>query len=203
MSMANDFFEAHKWGHLEEVRWHFLILFDEQQQVHDMVEEYSSGLNHPGLHPRIPNQWLHITILAVGPIENISDKEMEEVVKLLRPKLASIDSPKLEVGPVWVSNGLPIAHVTPEEPVTEIFDVVKSATEKVLGDKLIKPEKFTPHMTLAYCRETNEVNQIRKQLHQKWIDPVQFTPKKLSLVKQRQVPPQYEWEIVSELIIGE
>src|SRR5258707_1312042 len=71
--MAEDHFTTNMWKP-NEVDWHFLIRLNNQSQIRDVVKRYAKIYDHPGLYPPIPFEWLHMTILRIGSVANITDQ---------------------------------------------------------------------------------------------------------------------------------
>jgi len=192
--MAVDFFKKHAWEP-NEVDWHFLIIFDRQPQIEGLAKAYQPLLLHPGLHPAIPAQWLHLTLLRVGSVDVISEVEMNTVCQKIQQNVADLVIPELALGSPWVWSGSVCLRATPEASLKALFETIVTATTEVLGDKASKTEPFTPHVTLAYPKDTNDEAGIEKQLKQGSVEPMTFQPTELCLVKQRQTPPYYQWEV--------
>ncbi len=199
--MAKDHFKTH--FHLPgEVDWNFNILFDDQPQVGEMVRKYDELISHKGLYPPIPSKWLHITLLRVGLTTQYSEKEMLDVVEKLVPILANFEMPDLILGPWWVWRGNPVLHVTPDDQLEELYDIITATIKSIVGDRIAPLPRLIPHLTLAYNRDYNQEKEVHQQLSKKWIAPVLFRANNLSLVRQEQKAPFYSWELVKSIGIG-
>jgi 2'-5' RNA ligase len=199
--MADDHFKTNLWQP-GEVDWHFLITLHDQHHMRSIVEHYAHLYHHPGLYPPIPFQWLHMTIVRIGSATTIAHEAMTAVVDHLRPTLARMTLPDMLLGPWWLWTGSVVLHVTPEEPLTRLFDSVMTALTVVLGDKAPKPSAFIPHVTLAYARTYQQELEVHKQLSAQWIDPIPVRIQALSLVKEKQTIPFYNWDSVTDIPIG-
>src|SRR5215472_15907248 len=142
--MADDHFKTNLWEP-DEVDWHFLIRLHDQGHLRSIVERYARIYRHPGLYPPIPFEWLHMTIVRIGRVTTITHEEMRAVVDHLRPTLERTHLPPVLLGPWWLWTGSVVLHVTPEEPITRLFNAVMTALNQVLGDKAPKPSEFIPH----------------------------------------------------------
>jgi len=170
-----------------------------------MAEAYRPYLDHPGLYPALPTEWLHMTILKVGYTTDFSEQEMAAMAEELKPSLSSMRLPELSMGDVWLwpLQGNPVLRITPEAPVTEIFKFVTAAMNKVLGHRVSRLKPFIPHVALAYNRTYYREKELYKQLTQPNIPPVKFRANKLSLLKQSQTIPFYQWEVIQNIPIGQ
>jgi len=199
--MANDHFKTNLWKP-DEVDWHFLITLHDQIHMRSIVEHYAQLYRHPGLYPPVPFTWLHMTIVRIGSVTTITDEAMTDVVDQLRLTLARTQLPELLLGPWWLWTGSVVLHVTPEEPVSRLFDAVMTALTVVLGDKAPKPSGFIPHVTLAYARTYQQELEVHQQLSAQWIDPIPVRIHALSLVTEKQTIPFYSWDSVTDIPIG-
>jgi 2'-5' RNA ligase len=199
--MADDHFQTNLWEP-DEVDWHFLIRLQDQNHMRSIVEQYARIYRHPGLYPPIPFEWLHMTIVRIGRVTTITHEEMHAVVDHLRPILERMHLPAVLLGPWWLWTGSVVLHVTPEEPLTRLFNAVMTALNQVLGDRAPKPSGFIPHVTLAYARTYQQEIEVHKQLSAQWIDPIPVHIRTLSLVKEKQTVPFYSWDIVTDVPVG-
>jgi 2'-5' RNA ligase len=199
--MASDHFQTMPWAP-DETDWHFLVQLNTQRQLRTTVERYAHAYYHPGLYPPVPFEWLHMTIARIGSVKDISNDEMGRVVDLLRPTLSKTELPEFRLGPWWLWTGSVVLHITPEEPVTRLFNEVMSALETVLRERAPKLPPLIPHVTLAYARTYHQELEVYKQLSAQWIEPIPFHITALSLVKERQTVPFYSWEVVADISLG-
>lgn len=196
--MAIDFFKKHAWGP-GEIDWHFLVIFDKEPGIKDFAEKYKQTLDHPGLHTPIPAEWLHMTVLRVGPTTKISDEQMDKVCELIKEQTRELDLPELSLNSPWSWSGSVCLHVNPEEEVKKLYEITANACDQILDYKTDKPAEFIPHVTLAYPKDTDDDEGIAKQVAQSRVEPFAFKPIELCLVKQTQTPPYYRWEVVRRL----
>ncbi|HEX5744208.1 MAG TPA: 2'-5' RNA ligase family protein, partial [Candidatus Saccharimonadales bacterium] len=201
--MAIDHFGkryAFQKGHTD---WNFNIMFDGQPQVAKMAAAYAGAIDHPGLYPPIPAERLHMTVLRVGFTTEYTDAEMAAVTGLLRPKLAGMEMPELVLGPWWIWGG-PVLHVTPEGPLIKVFDAILKSIEEIVGKKRTpKPQRFIPHVTLAYCKDYDDEIGLHASLSKTDVEPARFRADKLSMIKQWPSLPVYKWDVVEDIPIGQ
>ena len=154
--MARDHFEKHSYQK-GKIDWNFNILFDDQPQVAQMAQKYAKLLDHPGLYPPIPPQWLHATVLRIGTTDEYSEVEIMQMADKLESKLASLSLPEFLLGPWWIWSGNPVLHITPEGPLAELFKLTLSMVEEVVG------ENRTPKYVKAYPGLSRLLSQIGKK----------------------------------------
>lgn len=145
--MAFDHFIKHQYSR-ERVDWNFNILFNDQPQAAELANRYRPLIKHPGLYEPVPREWLHSTILRVGFLEEFSESEMSDVVKVLESKLTNLEVPELFLGQRWwLWNGGPVLSITPKKELQELFQHVLDSLTSVVGrDRL-------PALTIASERQ--------------------------------------------------
>lgn len=184
--------------------WNFNILFDEQPQVGDYAEQFHEALNHPGLYPPIPLQWLHATVLRVGSIEDFTEAEMLEVADRLENKLATMRLPEFLLGQWWIWSGNPCVHFTPEDPLNLLFNTVTTEVIDVVGgDRVKEGLKFTPHITLAYSKSYDDEKGLFERLQTVGAHAVPVRAKSVGLLRQYVEDHTYKWEVVRDIQVGQ
>lgn len=213
--MANDHFETHAY-HKGKIDWNFNLIFTDVPEVGDLAERYASVLDRPELYPPVPRQWLHQTILRVGFAGEESEggtftaADMDNVCEKLAPRLAGLALPKITVGPSWEYKGYPLLHMSPEEPLNEIFQAVRQSLGEAVGaDRLPNPvdrpaDQLIVHIALAYPHTHDKEAELAAALAKadETIEPIEVQLRDLSLVRQWPTGEHYEWEVVRNLRLG-
>ena len=204
--MAIDHFIKHK-EQIGRTDWNFNFLFNDQLQVAELATQYAPLLEYDGLHKPVPAQWLHATLLRIGFLEEFSEDEMLKVAALLELKLSGMKLPPFMLGQWWLWGGNPCLHFTPDDPLKEIYDCLLEALATILGNsskrKNLWPNRFMPHVTLAYSKTYDSEVGLYKQLQSKPIKGVELRINSVSLIKQRIVDDYYAWEILKDIKIGQ
>lgn len=201
--MATDHFKKHSYQK-GSIDWNFNILFDDQPQVGKAAKKFAQALDHPGLHAPIPVQWLHMTILRVGYTTDYTDAEMAEVAKRLAPKLEAMNMPELVFGSWIIFGGTPNLIAAPWDKLEAVFAAVMDTMKEVAGAKRCpSPERFIPHMALAYGGDYDTETKLVQRLWEAKFKLAPFRANKLSMIKQQQAPPYYRWDVIEEIPIGQ
>lgn len=202
--MAKDHFEKHHYQK-DRVDWNFNLLFEGQQDVARMIEEYAPLVNDPGLYNPIPTKWLHATILRVGLLQDYAEAEMLAVAAKLQDSLATLELPEFFFDSWWLWGGNVVLHISPDDEFSKIYHCVIDVLRAVVGDARVHSSphgELVAHATLAYARTHHNERQIHQRLLENPVKPAAFKAAKLSLVKQRPTDGHYGWEVVSEIPIG-
>jgi 2'-5' RNA ligase len=202
--VAKDHFEEHA-AVKGRTGWAFSVLFTDQPQVAEMAQRYAEVLQHPGLYPPLPPQWLHATILAVGPTDAYTEQEMSAVADALAPKLSALPLPEFVFDSWWLWDGNVVLHITPGDKFSKIYDFVIEAMESVVGIARTPRSpngKFLPHTAMAYTRTHASEREIHRLLVDHPIEPATFNATHLSLLKQWPDDGYWAWEVIREIGIG-
>jgi 2'-5' RNA ligase len=174
-----------------------------------MAQRYARLLDHPGLYPPVPPQWLHLTVLRAGFTTEFTESEMQAVAARLEAPLAAQKMITLTLGPAWVYKGYPLLRTLPEEPLEAIFQQVVGALKVEVGEERMphpvdRPiTKLAPHVSLAYTRNYDNEDEVQRTIAENPIPPVSVRLGYLSLVRQRPTDGHYEWEVVENIPLGE
>jgi len=137
--MAIDHFTKHSYAR-KRTDWNFNILFNDQPQVAQLARQYKPLIEHPGLYPPLPAEWLHATVLRVGFLEDFSEAEMLTVADALESKLAHMRMRELLLGQRWwLWNGGPVLSITPQSQLQEIFRQTLDTLATVVGRHRLPP----------------------------------------------------------------
>lgn len=198
--MIQNHFTTHAWKK-GEVRWTFSIL--PESNVRDMIGEYQRHLDRRAVFAPIPRKWLHMTILQLDSVEKISNVEASRIADRLRRPCMEMRMPLLSAGG-WMNWGSPVIQVTPEPPLRELFGQVLKATRAVIGSRAPRHgDAFMPHMSIAYSRDYYKMHLLDDKFGRLDVRHVKFRARKLSLVRQVQTPPYYQWREYDEIELGQ
>lgn len=205
MPIQNHFEKfAHQKGRKD---WNFNIL-PSGEDVERMAAQYAELLkNFEGLHPAIPAEWLHITILRVGFVDDFTEEEMLQVADVLAPKLAALEIPPEFVFGGWWQHDSLVTHISPEKAFRGVHAAVVESLQEVIT---VKPERVAhlipgqiySHMTFNYTQNRDNEVELAKFLGEHPIDGASFAVKSLHLIQQWPAEDHYEWEVVREIPIG-
>jgi 2'-5' RNA ligase len=173
--------------------WHVLLGGDLQLRV--AVQAAQSRIAHfPGLH-MTPLDWLHLTVLAVGPADQVSDQPRNEMLSIARSSLARIKPVSVEFSRVFYhpeAIGL-LAH--PAEALAPVREAAERATRTVTGHAGThdgSSSRWTPHVTVCYSTSEQPAGPVVAALG-KAIPRCCVTVSALSLVVQRGAEWLWDW----------
>jgi 2'-5' RNA ligase len=159
-------------------------------------------LEHPGLHPPIPPQWLHATILRIGSTNDYSEEEVQAIAKTLESRLATLKLSTFTFGPWWLRQGSVTLRIQPNDQLSHLHKQALNAVESVTGTRQTdRPiaAPFEPHVTLAYAKSHGSEDELLDRLAKQPVLPITFNLKKISLTQQWPIRGRYEWEVLKDI----
>jgi 2'-5' RNA ligase len=183
------------------------LTLDDQLPLRSMVRTYQRAIEHlPGL-DLIPAQWLHLTMQGIGFTDEITASELHDLADALTRELSVIDRPKADFHDLTVH---PEAVYLKAHPVSALYPL-RIATHRavacVLGpdrftEPLPTPEKFNPHVSIAYVNTDGEAEPVVQALMTAAAEPVTATFAKASLLVFHRDARMYEWTSATPIAIG-
>jgi 2'-5' RNA ligase len=179
--------------------WH--VTFDNQPQVHHLVNAYQSALAPlPGLDP-IPVRWLHLTMQGVAFTDEISDTEISEIVIAARKNLISQSPVSLTVGPAFVDPEAIMFNVQPDNSLDSVRDAIRSAIVDVQGT-VSESEQWAPHISLAYSNSEGPAAPFIHALNVVADPPVTIKISAVQLIALSRDTHLYQWTTEAEVRLG-
>lgn len=202
--MAEDHFKRH--NHYDGVvDWNFNVVYQQDPAVVAMAQAYAPLLKRPEFYEPIPTEWLHATILRVGPLEDYTETEMLAVAELVQQKLEGIQFSEFNFGHYVLVHGNVCFKIEPESELEKLYIAVTESLEKVVGaDRATKSPygEFIAHTSLAYTKDQDNEAEIDGMLNRVNIASAKFKISHMPLIKQRPINGHYEWEVVRDIILS-
>lgn len=177
------------------VYWHMLLgRYPEVQEAAEAAQNRLSGI--PGLH-FTPLQWLHMTTLVVGDLDQVSREQMDEMTRLASERLATTAPIPVTLGRVLYHPEAIMLGIRPEDALTPILEATQHATRAVIGrDGAINSgSAWTPHMTLCYSESDRPAAPVVEALG-KELPGCDVTIDRVNLVVQHGPERLWDWEPV-------
>lgn len=202
--MAQDHFERH--NHYDGVvDWNFNVVYDNHPSVVAMAKAYAPYLRRPELYDPIPTEWLHATILRVGPVEDYTEAEMLAVAEKVQAAASQLTLPEFHFGDLVLVRGNICFRIEPERELEKLYTIVTESLESVVGPERATKSpygEFIAHTSLAYTKAQDNESEIEAALNAAHIQPATFKITSMPLIRQRPTNGHYEWEIVKDIHVG-
>jgi 2'-5' RNA ligase len=177
----------------DSVCWHLLV--GDQPPVRATVRQAQQRLaGFSGLR-MTPMRWLHITVLRVGSIAEITEDGLKEMLSRARLLLSSVQPVAVTFRRVLYHPEAIALGVSPESALSHVFAAAQVATQEVIGITGSAASSWTPHLTLCYSTSQQPAAPIIAALG-KEVPRGEAVIDKLSLVIQRGPEPRWDWHHV-------
>ncbi|WP_083983488.1 2'-5' RNA ligase family protein [Actinomadura hibisca] len=193
-----------RWQNREEpspgqgmVYWH--ILLGDQPEARNAAQVVQQRLvSSSGLHMP-PLEWLHITILVVGPTGEITTDQQRDLLAEASVLLAELPPADVKLGRILYHPEAIAAEVQPVGPLSQIRKAVQTATLKVTGHEghTEGPAQWIPHMTLAYSETEQPAEPLITALGRE-LPTNEFAINAVTLVVQQGPERLWDWHIVGQ-----
>lgn len=182
--------------------WHILV--GDQPEARDLANTAQKRLaGFQGLH-MTPPEWLHITTLVVGPSEEITADQQQEMLTAASELLAPLPPVTVTLSRILYHPEAIAVAVHPMDPLWQIRKAVQAATHKAAGREgpIEGSAQWTPHMTLAYSEAEQSAEPLISTLGRE-ISTHMFSINEVTLVDQRGPERLWDWHSVgSAHLIG-
>jgi 2'-5' RNA ligase len=173
--------------------WH--VLLGSNPQLRMTAQTAQSRIAHfTGLH-MTPLQWLHLTVLAAGPSDQIPEHARNEMLAIARSYLADTGPITIEFSRIFYHPEAIVLAADPAEALSPIREAAKRATQAATGhggnDGRSSPQ-WMPHVTLCYSTSVQPAQPIIAALG-KELPSCQVSIDTLSLVVQQGAEWLWNW----------
>jgi 2'-5' RNA ligase len=173
--------------------WHILLGGDPELRVTAQAAQ-SRVSQFPGLH-LTPLQWLHLTVLAAGPSDQISAHARSEMLARAGSYLGGTGSITVEFGRVFYHQEAIVLMAHPSEALLPIREAAERATRTVTGHSGANGRssaQWAPHVTLCYSTSVQPAQPIIAALGER-LPSCQIAIDTLSLVVQQGAEWLWNW----------
>jgi len=183
----------------DSVCWHLLLGDVEPAQA--IAREGQQRLaGFPGLH-MTPLRWLHATVLLAGRAADLTQADLDQMLRAARLKLNGTAPQTVTLGRViYHSEGI-VLPMSPAGVLAPIFEAAQAATLEVTGKPGITSTdgpSWVPHVTLCYSVSRQPAPPVIAALG-KTLPSREITIDKLSLVIQRGPSLSWDWRPVGTI----
>lgn len=182
--------------------WH--VTFDDDTDLHRLVDTYQEALYSVGGLDLIPREWLHLTMQGVGHVEDTPETTVADIVAVVREKFAI--QPPIEVTfhrPVIRAEAI-VLPPAPLDGLHLLRQVVRDGMGQVVGPGNA-PEQavaYEPHVSLAYANTQQSAAHVRAALDTANTEPAAVTLNDVSLIRMHRDQRMYEWTTESTVELG-
>ncbi len=148
----------------------------------------------------VPREWLHLTVLEVGFVDEVQGAELESILAAARDLTAALPPIEVELGQVTTMTDSVVLAASCE-PLAAIRAGLMDAgaTGRRQGND---HAAFRPHVTLGYLNSVAGTRAIMDVFGTPASQPLRLTVPNLMLAAVTRVRNHYRWEEVATLPLG-
>lgn len=151
----------------------------------------------------VPDDGLHLTIGRVGSVADVSPAFVSDVLAAARESCGGLAAMQLSLGPLTGSRGAVRFSVTPWAPLLDLHARLQRVMADVLAARPARTSELRPHVGIAYCRDSIEVEPIVDVLQSGRETPaVDVEVAAIELVALRRSARQYRWAPSGQFSLG-
>jgi 2'-5' RNA ligase len=142
----------------------------------------------------VPLDGLHLTLPKVGWADELTEDQIEQVVRAATQDVALFPRFELEVGPLAGSSGAVRFSVNPWDPVNSLFATLSRAGRDNTG--LNFDNSFRPHIGIAYCNAAIDATDLIATVRElRSLPPVRIEITEVELVLLERRGRSYAWSL--------
>ena len=204
----------HRWNdfqHLDQIRnhwywrpgwrqgrtfytWH--LTFTHATALHQLSERIQHAIDVPAL-TMVPDEWLHLTMQGLGFTDDISDIDIDAIVKAVTRRCTAIQQFDITLGPVDPdAEGVGLL-ITPWQPVVDLRLTVRAGIADIWDHVPEQQDDFRPHVTVAYSAADAPAADIRDRLTPlRDLPPARVHVEAVELIRLNRDEHVYRWDTV-------
>ncbi|MGQ4615257.1 2'-5' RNA ligase family protein [Nocardia sp. R7R-8] len=182
--------------------YYWYLTFD-APALTDLAEQCQKSLADDGIDP-VPLDALHITLLSVGKVGDVSSEQLTGIADAARSRLADIAPFDVEIGPLTGSRSALRFSVTPWNNLLTLHRALRAATAVHRPtSRLAETTELRPHLGIGYInRPQDSAALIAEVAALRDLPPVTVSVSKIDLVELRRDGRQYRWTDRAALPLG-
>ena len=182
-----------------DYHWHVLL---PDTGGRGLVDPYRQLTHRQGLAP-VPARWLHVTVMPVAPVDEISVGERDRIIAGVRTRCALIPAFELTLDRPGVGRHALECPGRPGAPLRRVRQAIVDAIRAVIGDRMpMLPAHYHPHTSIAYAVGTVRNGPVRVWLSDNGPGPFTFPVTTVSLVEQSHDGRHITWDKVLAVPLG-
>lgn len=172
--------------------WH--LTFEDAGDVHRYMAAHRAALRHLDGLDLVPDQWLHLTMQALGFTDEVTETDIEAITAAARQRIAQLPAFDLTLRTMEVTPQAVMVFAEPAEPVQAVRTALREAIAEVWSEVPENAERFAPHVTIAYSRATGPAEPVHQAVRALKTTPATARLTRAQLLILHRDNRMYEWE---------
>lgn len=182
---------------LDRTCLYWYLTFDDEPGLIALFEDLMTGLREVTSVDAVPADWLHLTVLEVGYVDEVDRSDVDAMVAAAE-SIRDLMPLRLELGPVTTMTDAVVLDVVPSPDLLEL----QAALTTGLGTFRQPPatdEGFVPHVSIGYLNSDCPRADVMATLAGVTPRTVSVTVPRLTLAAVTRLDTHYQWQAVASL----
>ncbi|MFD9052759.1 2'-5' RNA ligase family protein [Streptomyces zaomyceticus] len=206
-----DVIVGHDWRSFQEVKrmgdhwdrpgwsdhhrsYYWMLTFSEAPQLLGLAEHCQKALHPLGMDP-VPSDGLHVTMLRVGPTDQVSEGQVEQLIGLTQN--LPVRAFRLLAHPLAGSRGAVRFSLTPWRPMIHLHAALSTVGDQARIPGGSPTSAFRPHLGIAYNNHARPAAPVVDAVAPlRALPPAALDVTSVELVELRRQDRAYRWHTV-------
>jgi 2'-5' RNA ligase len=180
----------------------FHVTFEGQHDLYRLAATYRETLGGFETLTLVPDRWPHLTLQGLGFTDELPRAAVDDITAETTNRLAELSAVDVAFGEIVVASEAIAMPALPPEPIRLIRATIRSAIETVLQEIPEDPQRFRPHVSVAYIREVGQADPYVAAVQAVDADPAQVRIRGVDLIEMHRDHRMYEWESLASIGLG-
>jgi len=174
------------------------LTFEDAPEVVGHAERVQASLRGVEALDLVPPSWLHLTLDAVGFVDDLAPEQVDGVLDATRAATSELGLPTLTLGPVTTTRTALVLRAGPQEQLAELRSrLLESTAELLVGSQVQLRRGFSPHVSLAYGGDGFDGGSLAGCITDAWSGTTEVTTPRLTLAAVTRAERGYRWTVRS------
>jgi len=174
--------------------YYWMLTFSGATELLDLAEHCQKALRHLGMDP-VPSDGLHVTMLRVGPTDQVSEAQVEQLIGLTQN--LPVRAFRLLAHPLAGSRGAVRFSLTPWRPLIHLHAALSTVGDQARIPGGSPTSAFRPHLGIAYNNQARQAAPVADAAEPlRSLPPAVLDVTSVELVELRRQDRAYRWRTV-------
>ncbi|MER5991501.1 2'-5' RNA ligase family protein [Streptomyces viridosporus] len=177
--------------------YYWMLTFSNSAELLHRAEHCQEALQHLGMDP-VPADGLHVTMLRVGAVDQVSQPQIEHLLNL--GEKMPVSEFQLLAHPLAGSRGAVRFSLSPWRPLIQLHAALSACGQQARIPGGRPTSAFRPHLGVAYNNQERSAAPVVDAVAQlRSLPPVALAIRSVDLVELRRQGRSYRWETARSL----
>ncbi|WP_158558035.1 2'-5' RNA ligase family protein [Spongiactinospora gelatinilytica] len=178
--------------------WH--ATFGDQIELHALTERYQEAFGSLSGVDAIPQPWLHLTMQGVAFTDEVSARDLAEIVTRAQKRLRSAGAVTFKVYVPIVDPEAIMFRPDRTDRLRQFRDEVREAIADVWGaNRVPETPEWAPHISSAYSNATGPASPFFDAIASVKAGPASVTLREIQLIRLGRDTRLYTWETAASV----